>query len=193
METATQALSSHQIAGQISAARDLIIGLEQEAHDLSYPAVSGDQKAVASLGTIRAQIRQANEDIAVLELAKGVAISKEAAAEQAEDQAHRARHMTIAREKAAAIVDLARRVDNLLVDFKAVLADLDATELAIWNALRGASTQPSSAIVGQRNIGHFAIALLTAFTNGSDRFRQPPAVADIAARAWSDLLGGCDV
>jgi hypothetical protein len=185
-----QALTSHQIASQISAAREQVVALEVEASDLAYPAVSGDKDAIASLATIQAKKRQAEADIRVLELAKDVAISKEVAAEKAKDQAYRDRHLDIAKERAATIMKLAARADELVDEFKAIFTSMGTVEQEIWRALREAAAPPSGSIVGRKGLGDFAVASLTAFTNGTDRFRQPRAVADVAATAWSHLLSG---
>jgi hypothetical protein len=180
--------TSQQIDANASAVHQHIASLEAKMPELSLAAVAGDQDAIASLADIQAQIRQAKADLSVLDLAKDAAIKGEIATDAAKAQAYREHHMEIARTRAADLMKLAARLDELVLEFKKVFGDLTATEREIWNALRKASASPDDGVVGRKNLGHFAIASLTAFTNGTDRFRQVRGVADVASVAWGDLL-----
>ncbi len=185
-----------QIEAELAAVREQIATLEAEAGDLSYPAVAGDQEAIASLATIRAQIQQAETDRAVLEDAKKIAIWREARAAEAKEGQYRAHHLRIAKDRAAELVRLGSRADDLVAELKKIFASLGTTEREIWNALREASAPPDDAIVGRKAIGQFAIASLTAFTRGEDRFGRVRPVADVAKSAWAHLLineGATDV
>jgi hypothetical protein len=177
-----------QIEAQTTDARECLALLNDEARDLSLLVVSGDQDAAAKLAGINAEVRQIAADLAILDNARLVAAEQQRDASDAKDAAYRARHMTIARDRVAAIVSLAGRIDDLIVEFKTAFTDLNATEREIWNALRQASALPHHAVVGTKNLGQFAVASLTALTNGTDRFAQGRAVADVAKAAWADLL-----
>jgi hypothetical protein len=157
------------------------------------PAVSGDEDAAASLARINAQVRQITADLAILDRARITAIEQQREASEAKAAANRARALEVAQDRAAAIVCLATRADDLVAEFKVVFADMAAVAREIWNALREASDPPNDAVVGRKNLGQFAIASLTAFTNGTDRFGQVRPVADIAAKAWADLLKNDDI
>jgi hypothetical protein len=177
-----------QIEAQTTDARECLALLNDEAKDLSLLVVSGDQDAAAKLAGINAEVRQITADLAVLDNARLVAAEQQRDASDAKDAAYRARHMTIARDRAAAIVSLASRVDQIVAEFKSVYSEMVGTEEQIRRALREAGTPPNDAAVGQRGLAVFAIASLTAITNGTDRFSRTRAVADVARMAWADLL-----
>lgn len=189
----TPSMTVEKIEVLISDARERLATLDSEAQALAMPAVSGDPDAAASLARINSEVRQVTADVAVLERARLTAAQQQREAEEAKDAAYRARHLEIAQDHAAVIVKLAARADELVAEFKVVFADMSATEREIWKALREASAPPHEAVVGRKNLGHFAIASLTAFTTGTDRFGQTRAVADIAANAWADLLKNDDI
>lgn len=186
-------MSIAQIEAQIADARDRLATLDGEAQELAMPTVSGDQDAAAALARINAQVRQVTGDVAVLDRARLTAVEQQRKASEAEVTAYHLRHFEIARDHAAAIVKLASRADDLVAQFKAVFAEMSATEREIWKSLREASAPPSDAVVGRKNLGQFAIASLTAFTTGIDRYGQTRAVADVAANAWADLLKHDDI
>ena len=184
----TPSITVDQIEAQIADARERLAGLDQEAQELSLSAVSGDQDAAASLARINAQVQQITGDVAVLERARLTAAQQQREADEAREASYRASHLEFAQDRATAIVNLAARIDELTAEFKTVFAEMSAAEREIWKALREASAMPSDAVVGRKNLGLFAIASLTAFINGTDRFGQTRAVADIAAVAWAHLL-----
>ncbi|MFB6448383.1 hypothetical protein [Bradyrhizobium tunisiense] len=182
-----------QLDRQLAAARDRLSELEQDARDLALPAVSGDQDAVASLASANSSIGQIRADLIILERARASVVEQQRQASEADATAYRARHLEIAQDRAAEIVKLAARADELVAEFKRVFAGISATEREIWMALNEASAPPSDAVVGRKNLGNFVMASLTAFTNGTDRFGQTRAVADVAAKAWADLLSNDDI
>jgi len=177
-----------QIEAQIADAREGLATLDRDAQSFALPAVEGNQDAAAALARINTEVRQITADLAVLDRARITAAKQQRDESEAKAKDYRAHHRAIAQDRAAAIVKLAGRADDLVAEFKAVFADLAVTEREIWNALREASAPPHDAVVGRKNLGQFAIALLTAFTNGTDRFGQGRAVADVARTAWADLL-----
>lgn len=182
-----------QIEEQIGAARERLSVLDKEAQSLALPAVEGDQDAAASLARVNSEVRQVTADVAVLDRARIEVAHQQRKASEAEVTAHRARHREIAQDHAAVLVKLATRSDELVAEFKVVFAEMFATEREIWKALHEASAPPGDAVVGRKNLGQFAIAALTAFTNGTDRFGQGRAVAVVAATAWADLLKNDDI
>jgi DNA-binding LytR/AlgR family response regulator len=184
----TPSMTVEQIEDQIGAARERLAVLDQEAQSLALPAVEGDEAAAASLARINSEIRQITADVAVLDRARITVAQQQRKASEAEVTAYHLRHFEIAQDHAAVLVKLASRADELVAEFKAVFADMSATEREIWKALHEASAPPSDAVVGRKSLGQFAIAALTAFTTGADRFGQTRAVADIAATAWAFLL-----
>ncbi|KRR27502.1 hypothetical protein [Bradyrhizobium retamae] len=189
----TPLMTVDQIEEQIGAARERLAVLDQQAQSFALPAVAGDQDAAASLARINADVRQITADVSVLARAKLTIEQQQMKASEAEVTAYHLRHFEIAQDHAAAIVKLASRADDLVAQFKAVFAEMSATERKIWKALREASAPPSDAVVGRKNLGQFAIASLTAFTTGIDRYGQTRAVADVAAKAWADLLKSDDI
>jgi hypothetical protein len=188
MTTATSAPTSEQIDANISAMRDRIIALEIEADDLAYPAVSGDETAAKAYTRLQSQIRQTKAELSVLQKAKAAAATQEAAQERAKESGYRAHHHAIAKNRAAELVRTATRAEKLVADLKVTIADLDRIESAIWSALKEAAAPPSDSIVGRKGISQFAVAALTAFTNGIDRFQTPRSVSEVARIAWSSLL-----
>lgn len=181
--------TSKQIDANLSAVRDLIATLENEARDLSLPAISGDQNAVTSLASLRAKIQQASADLDVLQDAKASALGQEAEAADVDAKNYRARHMAIAQDRSAAIVKLAGRAEELVAEFKDVLTNISTTERQIWNALREASAPPDSGIVGRKNLVALAIDRMTTRVNGKDIFLSDQrALADVARTAWRNLL-----
>lgn len=192
MDTSTSTVvetpTSRQIEAQLAAARERIATLDDKARDLSLPAVAGDQQAVTSLASIRVQIQQAEADLAVLADARMSALRHEASATEDEAQAYRERHFQTARERAAVIVQLAGRADELVAEFKTLVADMRGVEREIWIALREAGQPADSAIVGRKNLDEFPVNQLRMFVNGTDRFRDAKPVVEIAKRAWSHLL-----
>jgi DNA repair exonuclease SbcCD ATPase subunit len=177
-----------EIEVKIADARERLASLDREAQDLAMPTVSGDHDAAASLARINSEVRQVTADVAVLERARLRAAQQQRKASEAEVAAYRARALEIAQDRAAAIVKLAARIDELTAEFRTVFTEMSTTERAIWTALREASAPPSDAVVGRKSLGQFAIAALTAFTTGADRFGQVRPVADVAATAWAFLL-----
>lgn len=177
-----------QIEEQIGAARERLAVLDQEAQSLALPAVEGDEDAAASLGRTNAQSSQIIRDLAVLDRARVSAAQQQRDADEASKAAYRARHLEIAQDRAAAIVRLGSRADELVAELKVVFADMSATEKQIWGALHSASEPPQGAVVGRKGLVDFVIASLTAFTNGTDRFGQTRSVASVAEVAWAFLL-----
>jgi hypothetical protein len=177
-----------QIEAQITDRRECIALLDQEAQDLSLATVSGDQKAATALAAINAEVSQIIADVAVLERARLTAVQQQQNTSDAEIAAHRAHHREIAQDHAAVLVRLAGRVDDLVAEFKSVFAEMSATEKAVWDNLREARALPSPDVVGRRHLTQFAIASLNAFMGGKDKFGQTRAVADVAAKAWAELL-----
>lgn len=189
----TSSMTVDQIDAQIKAARERLSTLRSEARDLSLPAVSGDGEALSLLTQTNAETDRVLADLVVLDQARNVALQQLATVDAAALAGYRARHMTIAQDRAAAIVKLAGRIDDLVAQFKAVFAEMSETEREIWRALHEASAPPGDAVVGRKGLGSFALASLTAFINGSDKFGQTRPVADIAAKAWADLLKHDDI
>lgn len=185
----TPSMTVDQIDAQIKAARERLATLRSEARELSLPAVSGNGDAISSLAKTNAETDRVLADLVVLDQARSEALQRLATEDAAALAGYRARHLTIARDRAAEIVKLAARADELVAEFKTVFADLAVTEREIRNALREASAPPDDVVVGRKNLGQFAIAALTAFTTGTDRFGQVRPVAVIAEAAWRDLLG----
>lgn len=177
-----------QIDAQIKAARQRLAVLRSKARELSLPVVSGDAEALSSLAQTNAETDRVLADLVVLDQARAVALQRMASEDAAALAGYRARHLTIAQDRAAAIVKLAIRADELVAEVKRVFTDLTDTENDIRRALREAGVPPSDVVVGQKGLAVFAIASLNAFTNGTDRFNKPRAVADIAKQAWADLL-----
>lgn len=186
-------MTVEQIDAQIKAARERLAGLRSDARELSLPAVSGDGGALSSLAQTNGETDRVLADLVILDQARSVALQQLATVDAAALAAYRAGHMSVAQNRAAAIVKLAGRADELVAEFKVVFAELSTIEREIWNALREASAPPSDAVVGRKNLGQFAIASLTAFANGTDRFGQTRAVADVAAKAWANLLNSDDI
>lgn len=182
-----------QIEAQIADARECLATLDRDAQSFALPAVEGNQDAAAALARINAEVQQITADLAVLDRARLTAAQQRREADEACVAEYRARHLATAQDCAASIVKLAARADELVAEFKVVFADMSTTEQQIWRALHEASVPPHDAVVGRKNLGQFAIASLTAFTNGTDRFGQTRAVADVATKAWSHLLSNDDI
>lgn len=177
-----------QLDRQLAAARERLAVLEQDARDLALPAVSGDQDAITSLASANSSIGQIRAELVILERARVSVVEQQKKTSEADAAAYRARHLEFAQDRAAAIVKLAARADELVAEFKSVYDDLGATENQMWEALCEASALPQDAIVGRRNLRLLAIESMNAFTKGVDKFNKPRAVADVAKRAWAHLL-----
>ncbi len=177
-----------QIDAQTTDARECLALLNDEAKDLSLLVVSGNQDATARLAGINAEVRQITADLAVLDNARVLSLQRQRDTTEADLAASRARHLEIARGRATEIVKLAGRMDDLVMELKSVYGAMVETEGHIRRALSAAGTPPNDFAVGQQRLGVFAIASLTAFTSGSDRFCQSRAVADVARAAWAHLL-----
>lgn len=186
-------MTVEQIDTQIKAARELLATLRSEARDLSLPAVSGSGDAVSSLAQINAETDRVLADMVILDQARSVALERLATVDAAALAEYRARHLTIAQDRAAEIVKLAVRADELVAEVKRVFTDLTETENGIRKALLEAGYAPNGVIVGQKGLAVFMIASLTAFTNGTDRFSKPRPVAEIAQQAWANLLNSDEV
>jgi hypothetical protein len=189
----TIAITVDQIDIQIKAARERLASLRSEAHELSLPAVSGNGDAISSLAKTNAETDRVLADLVVLDQARGVALQRLASEDAAAMADYRARHLTIAQDRAAEIVKLAKRADELIAEFKVVFEEMSAIERGIWKSLRDASAPPSDAVVGRKSLASFAITALNAVANGTNRFGQTRAVADIAAKAWAHLLSNDDI
>lgn len=182
-------ITVHQIEAQIADGRERLARLDLEAQGLAMPVVSGDQDAAASLASINVQVQQITADLAVLERARLSAAQEQRAANEALAVAARARHMADARASVARLIEIAQKIDRTHAAILPALKELDATELAIWNSLRLASAQPSSGIVGQRNLAAIAMDRLSAAANGKTMFLSDQrCVEEVAAAAWASLL-----
>ncbi|WP_425906811.1 hypothetical protein [Nitrobacter sp. TKz-YC02] len=182
------ALTVAQIDANIALVREQISMMEDEARELSLPAVAGDEQARTLLANVRTKIQQAEADFEVLADARISALGRDHEAAEAKDADYRARQLQIARERAAAIVQLASRADGLVAEFKALISDMRGVELGIWKAAREAGQPADGAIVGRKNIDQFAIDQLLRFANGTDRFGKERPVAEWARQAWRHLL-----
>lgn len=181
-------MTVEKIEDQVGAARERLGVLDQEAQGYALAAVSGDEEAATAIARINSEIRQVAADIAVLDRARIEAAQQQRDADEATQASYRASHLEYAQDRAVTIVRVATRVDDLVAELKAAFTELGSVEREIWQALREASAPPSDAVVGRKSLGNFAIASLTAFANGTDRFGQTRAVADVAATAWAFLL-----
>lgn len=177
-----------QIDANVAMVCEQISMMEDEARELSLPAVAGDEQARTLLANVRAKIQQAEADLTVLADARISALGMEREAAHAKDQAYRDRNLQIARDRAATIVQLASRADSLVAEFKTLISDMRGVEREIWNAAREARQPADSAIVGRKNLEQFAVDQLLRFANGSDRFGKDKPVATWARRAWAHLL-----
>ncbi|WP_347265339.1 hypothetical protein [Nitrobacter sp.] len=177
-----------QIDANVAMVCEQISMMEDEARELSLPAVAGDEQARTLLANVRAKIQQAEADLTVLADARISALGMEREAAHAKDQAYRDRNLQIARDRAATIVQLASRADSLVAEFKTLISDMRGVEREIWNAAREARQPVDSAIVGRKNLEQFAVDQLLRFANGSDRFGKDKPVATWARRAWAHLL-----
>lgn len=187
-EAVTPTLNVEQIANKIILARAEIVEREAEERDLALAAVSGDETAVTRIAEIRATIRQVEADISLLQNARFVAERNEALADAEKMQAYRDRHFGIAKERAAAIVNLATVIDGLVDDLKTRITNLNQIEKEIWRELREAGSPPEGHIVGRIDLGQFSVDNLSRFTKGVDRFRPGRPVSAIARGAWGYLL-----
>lgn len=185
----TQTMTVAQIEAQLCSARERLGQLDNEAKALALPAVSGTEEAANDLAKVNASIRQVTADISVLNNARLAAMQEKAKADAEASAEYRARHAEIARERAAELMTLAHRADEMVDAFEALLSDLAQTESDVWDALRQAGEQPNIAIIGRRDLGRFLIERVLATPNGQKRFlaEQRP-IAAIAAAAWGDLL-----
>lgn len=180
--------TSAQIDANIALVREQISMMEDEARELSLPAVAGDEQARTLLANVRTKVQQAKADFEVLADARISALGREREAAEAKDQAYRDRNLQIARERAAEIVQLASRADGLVAEFKTLISDMRGVEREIWNAAREAGQPADGAIVGRKNLEQFAVDRLLRFTKGLDRFGKDEPVATWAQVAWAHLL-----
>lgn len=188
LQQASDSLTSAQITSRITFITSSIEMLRQEESDLALAAVSGDDDAVKRIAEIRSQLRQIGEDVAILDRARTAAQRKESEAAAARDEAYRAHHLAIAREKAAELVKIAVRVDEAVAAFKACTVEIDRVEREIHSALREADAKANTGRVGQTHLWRFAFDLITKFVKGTASFDPGRPVADVARNAWSHLL-----
>ncbi|MBN8978914.1 MAG: hypothetical protein J0I08_20800 [Rhizobiales bacterium] len=188
LQQTSDSLTSAQITAKISFATSGMDTLRREENDLALAAVSGDDEAIKRIAEIRSQLRQIGEDVSILERARTVAQRKESEAAAARNQEYRARHLAIAREKAAELVKIAVRVDEAVAAFKACTVEIDRVEREIHTALREADARESGGRVGQMHLWRFAFDLITKFVKGTASFDPGRPVADVARSAWGHLL-----
>lgn len=182
------ALTVAQIDANIALVREQISMMEDEARELSLPAVAGDEQARTLLANVRTKIQQAEADFEVLADARISALDREREAAEAKDQDYRDRNLQIARERATTIVQLASRADGLVAEFKALIADMRKVERDIWTTLRETGQPADCNIVGRKNLEQFAVDQLLRFANGTDRFGKERPTAEWARSAWRHLL-----
>lgn len=187
-QQASDGLTSAQITAKISFAMSGMDTLRREESDLALAAVSGDDEAIKRIAEIRSQLRQIGEDVSILERARTAAQRKESEAAAARNEKYRARHMAIAREKAAEIVKIAARADEAVAAFKASTVEIDQVEREIHAALREADAKANTSRAGQTHLWRFAFDQITKFVKGIDSFDPGRPVADVARSAWRDLL-----
>lgn len=177
-----------QVQARISLTKERLDQLNDEACELALPAVAGSDEAAAALARIHGEVRQISDDLVILERAKLTAADLQRAADEAVTEAYRARHLSVAQDRAAEIVKLAVRADALVAEFQTVFTVIASTEQEILEALRRAGKPPTGDRVGQGGLNAFVIAALTAQVDGTARYRRSRPVAEIATSAWADLL-----
>lgn len=180
-----QFATTEHIDGQLAALENALADFEAEAERLSLGAVSGDKKSVDALATVHAKIAQASTDRSVLTSARAAAAKIENAATDAEAQAERAAAMKQAREIAGQIQRAAKRVDQLVEEFRAIVIDLPALEQSLHAKLRQAGQPANDGIIGRRGMAGIAITAMAAADKAAS-FR-PRSTGDFSAVAWDYL------
>lgn len=187
MEVTVKPASSNEIDAKIIALDRALAGLEQEASQLSYEAVSGDRSAAQKLSAINAKIEGASADRIVLERARRTATDLEAAAAQSLDQERRNAHYESAGEHAVDLLTLADRADGLIREFGVIIAQIETCEKAIWRELQAAKAAPAATVTGRHNVASYAFANVANVQARGD-FANKTTVADVVSVAWRFLL-----
>jgi hypothetical protein len=182
--------SISQIDGKIAEATKLLTALDNEAAELSLPIVEGDQNAVSALADIRRKAAQVRADLTILEHARAGAIKRDADADDEAAAAYRAEHLEAAKAKAAELVRLGGKADQLSADLKTLLVDMAEAERALWRELTEAKAQPTDPVVGRKGLAQIVVDQVSAVITGLDKFRGSKPIAVTAAVAWADLLEG---
>lgn len=181
------AVTSHDIVGQIEALQTRLDELDAQADELSLAAVEGDKEAVKQLADIQAQITQAWADKRILATASKSAVRRESQERFAAGAAERAKAHEQAREIAGEIVSKAARVDALIAELRVLLPQIGALETEVWKQLRAAGQTPTGGFVGQRGLSVYATDTLNA-SFGPKYAQERKKVEDIASAAWRYLI-----
>lgn len=180
-----QVATTEQIDGQLAALEIALADFEAEIEHLSLRAVSGDKGSVDALATIHGKITQASHDRAVLTSARAAAAKIENAATDADAQAERDAAMVQAREIAGQIQRAAKRVDQLVEEFRSIVIDLPALEQSLHAKLRQAGQPANDGIIGRRGMAGIALAAMAAADKAA-AFR-PRLTGEFSAVAWDYL------
>jgi septal ring factor EnvC (AmiA/AmiB activator) len=121
-------LTSHEIETKIAAAKAEVSRLERKARSLSFDVVSGVDGAAEAFQATDDRIKEAQAEIELLDGALETAWSLERADEQTRQQAQRVRMVDDARAAAGAIIEKAKRLDEVAAEFLSLadeIADLE--------------------------------------------------------------------
>lgn len=185
--------TSAELRDKIAALDIALADAEADFDRHAAAAVAGEDGASKRAAEVNAKIERLNVERRILERACEKAARAEAQAEAEAERDEQAKALDAARNHVATLLDTAQRVDDLIASLKALLPELDATEMAIWDSLRAARVTPPNAIVGRRGLSGHAIDCIHAFAQGRENFRHDKrGTADMAATAWSFLTSEHD-
>jgi hypothetical protein len=162
--------------------------LDRQIEDLALAAVEGDSDAAKALSKAHARRAQTEQERTDLRNAHAAAKRRQLAAGEAEDAKNRAAHLAEARKAAVAIVDAARRVDEMAAEFGPLLQEIERLERALWSAMSRAGRPPDGPV------GQSGLAAMAQEEVGS--VQRPPAfrpqrrLTQIALSAWACALAG---
>jgi len=181
-------VSSTYVLGQLRALDAKLIIIHAEADSIAYASVSGDPDAIKRLDAINAEVERAKRERGVLERALKKAEEREAAEALAADKAAKAAAFVDAGLRAREFVALCERIDAMGVEFHALMNSITAGERGLHDLMRAAGriNHNSGTIANRSRLAFVAHGNLLKRVDAP--YHEFPAVADLARRAWAEVL-----
>ena len=153
---------------------------------LSLPAASGDARSIEKLAAARDRIAQLKADREILERARAAAAAQIDQAAMAEAARLRVEAKERAIGHARRLLDLAKRVDVMVEEFRSIAATMPEIERDLWAALKEADEPVSDGTIGRRNLSGHAVNAMAAATLNI----RPRPCSELATVGWGFLIDG---
>jgi hypothetical protein len=187
------ALTSSDICDKLAALDTLSGDLDHDFDTAAMEAVAGVEGAGAKALSINQRIERLAVDRAILGRALTRAQRAEADARARSDAERRQQHRDQGRLSALALIECADRVDGLVDDLVAAMADMRARWQSVRASMQAAGEPINFASVGQQDLCRHVTDRLAIVSQGVRYDATERRAGHWARVGWRDLIGGSDV